>query len=45
MQTLTIPPEQWTSHLKKLSQSFGGWPVSLDGARAVLRFRSTEVDH
>jgi hypothetical protein len=30
MQTLTIPPEQWTARLKKLSQSFEGWPVSLD---------------
>lgn len=30
MQTLTIPPEQWTSRLNKLSQSFEGWLVSLD---------------
>ena len=30
MQTQTIPPEQWRTKLKKLSQSFEGWPVSLD---------------
>ena len=30
MQTLTIPPEQWTARLNKLSQSFEGWLVSLD---------------
>lgn len=30
MQTLTIPREQWTARLNKLSQSFEGWPVSLD---------------
>ena len=30
MQTMTIPPEQWTARLNKLSQSFEGWPVSLD---------------
>ena len=30
METLTIPREQWTSRLNKLSQSFEGWPVSLD---------------
>ena len=30
METLTIPPEQWRARLNKLSQSFEGWPVSLD---------------
>lgn len=30
METLTIPPEQWTFRLNKLSESFEGWPVSLD---------------
>ena len=30
MHTLTIPPEQWKTRLNKLSQSFEGWPVSLD---------------
>jgi len=30
MPTLTIPPEQWTRRLNKLSESFEGWPVSLD---------------
>ena len=30
MQTLTIPPDQWTARLNKLSQSFEGWIVSLD---------------
>lgn len=30
MHTLTIPREQWTARLDKLSQSFEGWLVSLD---------------
>jgi hypothetical protein len=30
METVTIPPEQWTFRLNKLSESFEGWPVSLD---------------
>ena len=29
MQTLTIPPEEWTPRLNKLSQSFEGWLVTL----------------
>jgi hypothetical protein len=30
MDTLTIPPEQWTFRLNRLSEAFEGWPVSLD---------------
>jgi hypothetical protein len=30
METLTIPPEQWTFRLNKLSEAFERWPVSLD---------------
>lgn len=30
METLMIPPEQWTYRLNKLSESFEHWPVSLD---------------
>ena len=30
METFSIPPEQWTFRLNKLSESFEGWPVSLD---------------
>ena len=33
MHTLTIPPEQWAARLNKLSESFEGWPVSLDVVR------------
>ena len=30
METLTIPPDQWTVRLNRLSDAFEGWPVSLD---------------
>lgn len=30
METLTIPPDQWRFRLNKLTESFEGWPVSLD---------------
>jgi hypothetical protein len=30
METLTIPPEQWTFRLNRLSEAFERWPVSLD---------------
>ena len=30
MSMLTIPREQWKMSLNRLSQSFEGWPVSLD---------------
>ena len=30
MQTVKIPPEEWSTRLNKLSQAFEGWLVSLD---------------